>query len=370
MGIFRFVFLTILLLSGFQTGTLLADHKFSVFFLNPGAKEDFFFQRMSTFMEAAAKNLQIDLKIAYCNRNHLKIYREAKKVIDGEELPDYMILINEKNAVSKVLPMANNKGIKTLIINEGFFDTSEDMGEPRAKFENWLGELLPDDYHAGYMLSRSLIQQALANRKEEEKDKPLEVVAITGTHKTESAMFRVQGMKNAIAAFPNVKLRQVVHAYWERERAKNITFSLLKRYPNAKVIWAASDGMALGVTDALAVLGKTAGKEIHTGGIDWASFAFDKVKEGTFTATVGGHFMDGAWGLIMLYDYHHGKDFPRYQNKSPFFVVTQKNVDRYAAAFSSNQWSKIDFSRFSKVHNTTIKEYPFHAEKVLSQLKN
>ena len=33
------------------------------------------------------------------------------------------------------------------------------------------------------------------------------------------------------------------------------------------------------------------------------------LRSGRLAALAGGHFMSGAWVLVMLYDYHHGHDF-------------------------------------------------------------
>lgn len=44
---------------------------------------------------------------------------------------------------------------------------------------------------------------------------------------------------------------QVIRAGWSRERSRNIIYRLSERYDNIDIIWAASDGMALGVIDAM-----------------------------------------------------------------------------------------------------------------------
>jgi len=128
--------------------------------------------------------------------------------------------------------------------------------------------------------------------------------------------------------------------------------------------------MALGAVQGIEAHGMTAGKDILTGGIDWADFALDKIKDSTFTLSVGGHYMDGAWALIMLYDYHFGKTLENKTEKSEFSSLNQNNVDLYIKNIGSMNWDTIDFTKFSKVKNHHIKKYKFGLKEVLKQLGN
>lgn len=341
----------------------------SMVFLNPGGREDIFFKLMTTFMQAAADDLGARLEVIYCERNHIKLAREGKKLLERSPLPEYLLLINEKNGVANILPIADQKGIKIFLFNEGLLpDTRHKHGKPGEIYKNFLAEYLPDDFQAGYLLAKNLIEHALKTGMADKKG-TLNIAGISGTFMTGSSAQRVDGLKKALSEYPNVTLSQIAPGHWETRKAKDITLGFLRRYPDVKVFWTASDGMALGVAQGVEAIGLKPGKDILTGGIDWADFAIGKVKDGTFSCSVGGHFMDGAWALIMLFDYHYGYSLANAPQKSSFSVLTHKNVGVYQNRFQNMDWSVIDFTKFSKAKNPQLKTYRFGLEPIMEQLK-
>ncbi|MEE4242861.1 MAG: hypothetical protein V2I36_15440 [Desulfopila sp.] len=87
------------------------------------------------------------------------------------------------------------------------------------------------------------------------------------------------------------------------------------------------------------------------------------------TTTVGGHFMDGAWVLVLLYDYHHGRDFYLEHLQSQMLPLKQDNVVQYQQLLNREEWPRIDFTQFSKVHNPHLQKYDFSVAAVLRQLQ-
>ena len=71
--------------------------------------------------------------------------------------------------------------------------------------------------------------------------------------------------------------------------------------------------------------------------------------------------MGGGWSLVMLYDHYHGKDFAQPNPTRPLVmsVIDEKNVEAYLWRFGDKNWSKIDFTGFSKVLNPETIEYNF-----------
>lgn len=368
MRVFKIIVFAIFLAGSLVCAkNVYSSKKMDVVFLNPGGKGDLFFDMMVSFMQAAANDLEVDLEVIYCDRSHVKMRNEGAKLLARKRLPEYLLLINENNVAPPILAEADAKGINVLLFNEGFIgDDALKMGIPREKFKFWIGELLPDDYQAGYLLAKTLIEEAMGVGSDKQK---VNIVGLAGGHMTNSSIQRVKGLRAAVAEYSNVELKQIAPAHWEQDRATKVTTGLLKRYPNVDVVWAASDGMALGAVDSITGFGKEAGKDMYTGGVDWAAFAFDKVKDGIFTSTVGGHFMDGAWALIMAYDYHNGKDFAIIQAKSQFSALTKKNISAFLNNFGDFNWDKVDFKKFSKIHNESVVVYDFGLDAVLAQVE-
>lgn len=83
----------------------------------------------------------------------------------------------------------------------------------------------------------------------------------------------------------------------------------IKRDSFINIVWAANDPMALGAVEAARLSGAIPGSNFFVGGINWDEPALAAIKDGVLSVSVGGHFMTGGWELVMLYDYHHGRDF-------------------------------------------------------------
>lgn len=347
----------------------LAAPPMSATFLNPGGRGDAFFGMMTGFMQAAADDLGVALEVVYCDRDHLKMQEEGRRILSRPELPQYLLLINEKNSAVELMKSASAKGVKVALINEGLQpENIDDFGPPGDRLANWVLEMLPDDNQAGYMLAKALI--AAARQKGlDGADDHVHMVGLAGTFKTGSSSSRVAGLQRAVREDGRATLNQVVPAYWEEGRAAKLAPQLLSRYPQTTIIWAASDLMARGAYTSVMAPG-TLPDRVVTGGIDWAEFALPMVAAGRFAATVGGHFMDGGWALVMLYDQHHGVPLPESRYRTEFSLITADNVDEYLDNFSDHDWSAIDFRRFSKSYNPELTHYRFGLESVIEQLRD
>ena len=72
--------------------------------------------------------------------------------------------------------------------------------------------------------------------------------------------------------------------------------------------------------------------------------------------------MDLAWALVMLYDYHHGRDFGAETLRSDYLALTRGTIDRYAPILDESRWHEIRFESFSKVGNASIENYDFRID--------
>jgi len=331
-----------------------------VTFLNPGDASDPFFDTLVAFMRRAAGDLGVELEVVDGHRDHAKLKSNARAVVERASPPEYLLLVNEQGLAVEVLPAASARGIQVLLLNEGLMvPDRQTLGTPGERHAGWLGELVPDDRRAGQLLAETLIEAARASRRGGGK---LGLAALGGSF-TSSSLLRINGLRQAVSAAPDVVLHEVVAANWQQERARAETARLLAAHADLAVVWSASDQMALGAAEAIAAAGRAPGRHVLLGGIDWAPFAFGEVREGTFTATVGGHFLDGAWAIVLLYDHHHRPQAGPIAEKSQLAVVTRTNVDAYERLFSHRL--QVDFRQFSKVHNPAQASYHFGVDAVL-----
>ena len=131
--------------------------------------------------------------------------------------------------------------------------------------------------------------------------------------------------------------------------------------------------MALGVIQAAKQSNKKPGKDFVTGGMDLLPSTFKYLEDGSMSASVGAHFVEGAFALIALYDYLNGYDFAKV-GKTQFLtnmalgVGKQKNSLTKNENLLQNRLDKIDFSKYSNAHNQKLKPYDFNTQDILDKL--
>lgn len=142
---------------------------------------------------------------------------------------------------------------------------------------------------------------------------------------------------------------------------------LFERHPHARLVWAGNDLMAFGAMQSWEKRGGKPGVDAWFSGINTSREALDAIKTGRLTALAGGHFITGAWSIVMLYDYHHGRDFADEGlelERSMFTAFDSQLADRYIERFGRG-FSGVDFRRYSKTLNPKLKRYNFSFAQLL-----
>ncbi len=114
-------------------------------------------------------------------------------------------------------------------------------------------------------------------------------------------------------------------------------------------------------------------KDLFIGGFDWATEALQGIDNDTYTAGVGGHFMQVAWALVKIYDLHNKMPaFPLKNNlpSYPLQLIDRNNINDYRVLLNSPDWSKIDFHKFTLSVQKAIASYQFDFERILHGLNN
>lgn len=343
------------------TGSLAhAGPRPSVVFLSPDDSR--FWQLVAGFMEAVAEDLEVDLEVQYDPESHRFSYlRMAKDVLSREEKPDYLLFMCKEHVTEPMLRLADGAGVKTFTFNTDVPDAARaSIGTPRRVLPGWLGHLSPDNIAAGRTLVTLLGKQAEQSGLISGPNIPM--VALSGTRDSSAAKDRDGGLL-AAAVQQRSQLLQLVYANWSGSLAREKTEILLKRYPDTVSIWSASDGMALGAIEAARNAGRVPGVDLLVGSVDWQPEALDKIRQGELLVSLGRHFMGGGLALLLLHDYHHGRDFadmsPDYVFRYQMEPATWDNIDQVQRIMDPENWSAVDFRRFSRVGETeTAKAVP------------
>ena len=335
----------------------------SVAFINPGKSDEIYWVTASQGMEAAARSLGMNFEVQYAQREPLKTLEIARELAarPAGKRPEYVVITDDYAVADQLLRIVEPAGVKTFLAYSSIpADQRGGTGSPRGKYKGWLGSLEPRAEDAGYLTARALIERG-KREKAFAPDGKLHMLAIAGDRSTPSSINRNQGMRRAVAEAPVVVLEQEVYAAWNRELAAQHADSLYRRYPDVKLIWAGNDLMAFGAMTAWEKRGGKPGVDAWFSGINTSTEALEAIKSGRLTSLAGGHFITGAWSLVMIYDYHHGRDFADegLELRRPMFAeFTPQLADRYIERFGSG-FDGVDFSRYSKVRNPKLKRYNF-----------
>jgi PAS domain S-box-containing protein len=309
-------------------------------------REDPFWKKAILFTDEAAKDLGMKLRVYNANDDPDKMIEQVRKAarsgIDG------IIFLAYQNTADRILRIAEKNSVPAILINSQLPQT--DL-LPRIKYESWIGSVLPDDEKAGAVLIQQLINEARQSGTER-----YNVLAIEGNPREESSIARIRGLRSFMKHLKEVDSFKIVAGNWNQTKAQEIFLSFYQIQSDVNIVWCANDNMALGVVNAIKELGLE--EKIVVGGVDWDKAAQEAILNGRMHVSVGGHFMDGAWAAVLLYDYLNGIDFAneRLQFESPMVGITRANLKKFSPFLSLDKHS-LNFRLFSKALNQQLKIY-------------
>lgn len=86
-------------------------------FLNPGRSSETFWVSYAQFMQAGAKDLGLDLRVRYSERDNQVTLAHAREALQGTERPDYLVLVNEQYIGPQIMRLVQGSGVKLLIVS-------------------------------------------------------------------------------------------------------------------------------------------------------------------------------------------------------------------------------------------------------------
>jgi ABC-type sugar transport system substrate-binding protein len=337
----------------------------SVVFLNPGKSTEAYWLSYAQFMQAAAKDLGMPLQVIYAERDPQRMVEQARAVLQATNPPDYLVFVNEEYAGPEILRLSKGSQVKLFAVNNTLTaDQQTLIGASRERYPNWIGSLVPNDEEAGYMMASRLIDRGRALQPAGE----MQLLAFSGAKQTPAAQFRERGLQRALAAHPDVRLRQLVYSEWNRQRAYEQAQQLLPRHPDATLIWAANDEMAFGAMRAAEELGRVPGKDLLFSALNNSAEVLQARLDERVSVLVSGHFTAGGWAMVLLHDYDAGLDFAARGGKDrqdALFMQLDKPQSRRLLQRIQSKRYDLDFRRFSVVGHPRQRDYNFSLQPLL-----
>lgn len=277
-----------------------------VSFINPGSAQESFWGDIDSLMLVAAAELNIELEILHADRDHFRMIALAQELAAREQLPQYIILVNEKNAAVKMLAAFEGLPIKTLLLlNDVAPEVRYSLQQQPYWRRHLLPPLVPDNEWIGFLTAQALLQEVGAGSQQ--------VLLISGDKGTPASIERTRGAINGFRE-RGVEPLQIVYGHWQEQRARRQTEILLQRYPGLKGIWTANDHMAFGAIASLEEKGLRAGEDIFISSINTSSKVLDWRGQGRISVLGGGHLLAGAEALRRIRDDSEAKPW---NNKIP-----------------------------------------------------
>lgn len=333
----------------------------SVLFLNPGSTTEAFWISYSQFMQAAAKDLGMDLQILYSQRMPELTIAQARTALQGPERPDYLVFANEQYVAPQILRLAQGSGVKLFMVNASLTDNQLSLLGNRP---DRVGSLVPNDEEGGYLMLQALIRQ----HPPVQPGQSIELLAFSGLKITPSAQLREKGMLRALAEHPEVRLRQLVYSGWTRERAYEQAQLLFRRYPNVTLVWSANDEMAFGAMQAFAETGGTPGQDGWFSAFNTSPQALKAIVDGRLSVLLGGHFTLGGWAMVELHDIDQGVDLNQYGGRDrqiPLLQLIDKAQAKRLLAMGDAPDFGVSFRQLSAKGRTASYRYPFSLQTLM-----
>ncbi|MDI6870828.1 MAG: sugar ABC transporter substrate-binding protein [Bacillota bacterium] len=183
-----------------------------------------------------------------------------------------------------------------------------------------------DYYRSGYVITEAVAKR-LGGRGN--------VIILEGPPQAINAKERLDGIKAALAKYPNIKILASQPANFRRLDALQVMENLLQRFPKVDGVIACNDEMALGAVQALEAAGRLKGTIVS--GVDGSKDATAAIKEGRLTITSNADPWSSAWcaaAYLVLY-LNDGtlppSKFIPYPPIEESMLVTKDNIDQYIA---------------------------------------
>lgn len=219
---------------------------------------------------------------------------------------DYDLIIlspNESEPLAEVVKEAKAKGIPVITFDR---------------------QVSGDDYTAHMEVDNFELGRAAAKFASSHEKKPLKIIEICGPQSASPAQLRHEGFIAGIKENPSAEVLASVCGEWDNARSSQLMDSLLVIYPETNFVFAHTDHMGIGVSDALKKHGR---EDIAIVGIDgFPTPGLKGVSDGDLTATFL-YPTEGERLLRIALAVLNGEPYERITRVAPLPPIDASNVN-------------------------------------------
>ncbi|MCU0899350.1 MAG: ABC transporter substrate-binding protein [Cypionkella sp.] len=292
------------------------------------------------FMQKGADELGVDLVVLNADNKPDQMIKGLEDLV--AQGVDGIIFTPYWATAVPGLTMARDANIPVIMT-----DSYADFPPQDALFPNYLAFVGPSDRDAGRQMAEALFA-AITPAADGKKY----IAVVNGTAGTSVAIDRRAGLQDALDANPDVVVVGEVDGNFVRDTSQTVFESLWQGNPNIQGVWAANGGTATGVMAAITSAGKTPGTDIPVVAMDLNPENVDAVEKGELLFDIGGHWLQGGFALVLMYDHLNGHPIPTdvANVKLDLLPLTQDRVAQFRSDFPGGV-PVYDFKARSKTYN-------------------
>jgi ribose transport system substrate-binding protein len=224
----------------------------------------------------------------------------------------------EDKPLVPVILAARDAGIPVFLIDR---DVDHTMAKPGEDYVTFIGS---DFIEEGHRVADWLIKNANGKSK---------IIELEGTVGASPANDRKKGFDDAINAAGGFTILASQSGDFARDKGRQVAETLLQAHPDADIIYAHNDEMALGAIAALEAAGKTPGKDVLILSIDGEKDGVQAIADGKIGAICGCSPLFGPKAFATMADYAAGKQIPPFIKNDDNFYDSSNAAAEVANAF-------------------------------------
>ena len=317
----------------------------SVVFINPGRSDERYWTTVSEAMQDAASSLGMQLQVRYAQRDHLRPIEIARQIAALPKRSGPLRDVHQRLQRGARNPAHAGGGRHRQL--HGLQWRARDIAWPDRRGAGALSPLAGQP-GAGRRRGRLPHGQGLVRRRASgharAADGRLHMVAIAGDRSTPSSVERNAGMRRAAEPATWCCSRKslangAANAPSSRRPCCSSAIPKCAWCGPATTKWPLAPcrpGARAGSARARCLL------QCH----QFIGRRHDGAAHGELSALAGGHFLTGAWALVMLYDHAHGSDFATegLEQVRPMFALLTSPRSTATSTGSARPWLRWTFA--------------------------
>lgn len=293
-----------------------------------------FWQRYTDFIEDGGDQLGVEINAVSADENEQKQLSDVQNLIS--QGVDGLIITPQSTSIAPTLLRAAKRADIPVVVTDRYpgYEPGE---QEEADYVAFLG---PNDEQAGRGIAEALAEAG--------GDKFLALGGVPGNSVAEG---RKTGLEQGLDA-AGAELVQFQAAGDSEENGLTTMENMLQANPSgsANAIWCFNDNLCQGAIRAASNAGRDG--EFVFGGMDLTPQAISAIEEGTYTVSFGGHWLQGGFGLAILFDKINGTDPAEPIVKLDLLKVDSSNVERFKEKYLDNP-PEYDFNELTGGSDTS-----------------